>query len=99
MRSPITKALARVRGGHLRGGSRLLDLSPLPCPACGSRIAADHAGVWGCRGGHRYPTTRALIAALIATGWRPALEIHRGPAAHRGSARLSPAPERERAPA
>jgi hypothetical protein len=36
---------ARPRaGGHPRGGSRLLDLSPLPCPACGSRIAADHTG-------------------------------------------------------
>jgi hypothetical protein len=100
MLSPVSKALARMRGGRSHGGSRLVDLSPLPCPACGARIAADHAGgVWGCRGGHRYPTTRALIAALIASGWRPTLEIQVGPAAHRGNARLSAALDRERAPA
>jgi hypothetical protein len=78
MLSPVAKALDR-----LRGNSRMLDLSPLPCPACGLRIGADHrAGTWGCSGGHRYPTTRTLIAALIASGWCPSLEFQIGPSTY-----------------
>jgi len=49
--------------------------SPLACPRCGSRLAStERARAWRCAGGHRFESIRTLIAALLATGWRPAIQ-------------------------
>lgn len=100
MLSPLAKALARVRGGDQHAGRCARDLSPLPCPACGARIGADRSGsIWHCAGGHRYPTTRTLIAALTAAGWRPSLEVYVGSDTRYGSALSVAAADAEAAPA
>ncbi len=52
---------------------------PLACPQCGARLSHEPGAAalpWRCAAGHRYPTTRGLIAALRASGWVPDSETH-----------------------
>jgi hypothetical protein len=50
---------------------------PLRCPRCGSPISrapGTETIQWRCAAGDQYLTTRELIRALLALGWRPHLE-------------------------
>lgn len=51
---------------------------PFGCPVCGAHLFApqrSETATWRCADGHIFPTIRSLIAALLAAGWRPEIDL------------------------